>query len=44
MREKIALIIVGLSLLAFSACRSNQICPAYTNTDTVLEERLEDNT
>lgn len=44
MKEKIVLIIFGLSLLAFSSCRSNQICPAYSDTPPVLEERLDDNT
>lgn len=43
MKEKLALIIVGLGLLAFTSCSSNKLCPAYTDGEPMATEQMADN-
>jgi len=44
MRRKIGLFVLALMLLSLSmsACRSRELCPAYTNSQPVAEETTRD--
>ncbi len=46
MKNKIGFFLLALMLLGLtmSGCRSHELCPAYTDSQPVTEETMEENT